>query len=294
MNTILSKRSARSEVLITAAELVALQAGAAPPVVLVVWAAETDSAVPRTERARIPGAIDTDLATQFAAPGGGLAGSRPLPDIGELQQHARSWGISQDSTVVVYDIDGGLQAARAWWTLRWAGVARVLLLDGGLAAWRDAGLPLSGTAPAGAGVSTPGTVELSPGHLPQLTADEAISLARRALLIDTRIRPNYIGGPSAPGAPRRGHIPGAVSVPAPANLAADGRFLSAAGLAALYAGAGLAAQEEVGIYCGAGVSAAHAVAALATLGIVAPMYVGSWSAYSADPARPAATGELPG
>lgn len=291
MNTILSKRSARSEVLITAAELAALQAGDAPPVVLVVWAAETDSAVPRNERARIPGAIDTDLATEFAGPGGGLAGSRPLPDIGELQQHARSWGIDPGSTVVVYDIDGGLQAARAWWTLRWAGVPRVLLLDGGLAVWQDAGLPLVSTVPA---VSRLGTVQLSPGHLPQLTADQAISLARRALLIDTRIWPNYIGGPSAPGAPRRGHIPGAVSVPAPANLAADGRFLSEAELVDLYAGAGLAAQEEVGIYCGAGVSAAHAVAALATLGIVAPMYVGSWSAYSADPARPAVTGELPG
>ena len=139
-----------------------------------------------------------------------------------------------------------------------------------------------------------GNVQLSAGHLPVLTADEASSLARRALLIDTRIRPNYIGGPSAPGEARRGHIPGAVSVPAPANLNADGRFLPAAELAALYGAAGLNMQEEVGIYCGAGVSAAHAVAALATLGITAPMYVGSWSAYSADPARPAVTGDLPG
>lgn len=295
MKTTVSKRSigrdARSEVLITAAELAALQAGDTPPVVLVVWAAETDSAVPRAGRPRIPGAIDTDLATQFAGLGGGLRGSRPLPDVEVLQQHARSWGINQDSTVVVYDIDGGLQAARAWWTLRWAGVPRVLLLDGGMAAWQSAELPLSVRAPE---TTRAGNVQLSPGHLPVLTADEASSLARRALLIDTRIRPNYIGGPSAPGEARRGHIPGAVSVPAPANLASDGRFLAAAELDALYGAAGLNTQDEVGIYCGAGVSAAHAVAALATLGITAPMYVGSWSAYSADPARPAMTGELPG
>jgi len=184
-----------------------------------------------------------------------------------------------------------MPAARGWWTLRWAGVPRVLLLDGGQAAWQSANLPLAMNPPEAARA---GNVQLSAGHLPVLTADEASSLARRALLIDTRIRPNYIGGPSAPGEARRGHIPGAVSVPAPANLNADGRFLPAAELAALYGAAGLNMQEEVGIYCGAGVSAAHAVAALATLGITAPMYVGSWSAYSADPARPAVTGDLPG
>ena len=291
MKTTVSKRNVRREVLISATELAALQAGDTPPVVLVVWAAETDSALPRAERPRIPGAIDTDLATQFAGPGGGLRGSRPLPETGQLQRHVRSWGIDQDSTVVVYDIAGGLQAARAWWTLRWAGLQRVLLLDGGLVAWEKAGLPLSVRA---AEPSRAGNAQLSPGHLPVLTADEATSLARRALLIDTRIRPNYIGGPSAPGEPRRGHIPGAVSVPAPANLRADGHFLPAAELDALYGAAGLNTHDEVGIYCGAGVSAAHAVAALATLGITAPMYVGSWSAYSADPARPAVTGELPG
>lgn len=181
--------------------------------------------------------------------------------------------------------------ALAWWTLRWAGVPRVLLLDGGLSAWETAGLALSERA-----VELPrgGNVQLSPGHRPVLSAGGASSLARRTLLIDTRIRSNYIGGPGAPGEMRRGHIPGAVSVPAPANLAADGRFLAASALEELYGAAGLLRQLEVDIYCGAGVSAAHAIAALATLGIIAPLYVGSWSAYSADPARPAATGELPG
>jgi thiosulfate/3-mercaptopyruvate sulfurtransferase len=282
--------SARRAVFVTASELAVLQAGATPPVVLAVWAAETDSAVPRAGRPRIPGALDTDLATEFASAGGGLKGSRPLPDIADLQRNARRWGIDADSTVVVYDIDGALQASRAWWTLRWAGVARVLLLDGGFDAWQAAGLPVADRAPEPA----PGNVTLSAGHMPQLTAGEAIALARSGVLLDTRIAPNYAGGPVAPGEPARGHIPGAVSVPAAANLGPDRAFLGATGLAALYDAAGVEVGRPVGIYCGAGVSAAHAVAALATLGITAPMYVGSWSAYSADPARPVATGTLPG
>ncbi|MGH3324938.1 MAG: sulfurtransferase, partial [Streptomyces sp.] len=51
---------------------------------------------------------------------------------------------------------------------------------------------------------------------------------------------------------------------------------------------------EVGVYCGSGVSAAHEVLALATAGINAALYVGSWSDWTADPARPVATGAEPG
>jgi len=183
-----------------------------------------------------------------------------------------------------------LQAGRAWWTLRWAGVHRVLLLDGGLQAWQAAGLAVTDRV-----TDTPaGDVELTGGHMPQLTADDAIALARNGVLIDTRIAPNYAGGPSAPGEPARGHIPGAVSIPAAANLGATQAFLTPAELAALYDRAGVEVGKPVGIYCGAGVSAAHAVAVLASFGIIAPMYVGSWSAYSADPTRPVATGALPG
>jgi thiosulfate/3-mercaptopyruvate sulfurtransferase len=238
---------------------------------------------------RIPGAVDVDLPTELASPGGGTRGSRPLPEIAALQRRARGWGLRQGQPVVVYDHDRGLVAARAWWVLRWAGIADVRLLDGGFAAWVAAGLPVVHRPPA----PPPGDVLLSPGHLPELDADGAATLARRGVLLDSRVRPNYIGGAAPAGAARRGHIPGARSAPAADNFVEAGGFADAATLRHLYAALGADGARPIGVYCGAGISAAVNVAALASIGIEAAMYPGSWSAWSADPERPVVVGGGP-
>jgi thiosulfate/3-mercaptopyruvate sulfurtransferase len=239
---------------------------------------------------RIPGAVDVDLPAELASPGGGTRGSRPLPDIAELQRHARAWGIRQGQKVVVYDHDRGLVAGRAWWVLRWAGIADVRLLDGGFPGWVAAGLPVVHRRADPA----PGDVLLSPGHLAELDADAAAALARQGVLLDSRVRPNYIGGEVPPGTPKRGHIAGALSAPVADNFREDGFFTDAATLRHLYAALGADGSRPVGVYCGAGISAALCVAALASIGIEASMYPGSWSAWSADPERPAMVGGLPG
>jgi thiosulfate/3-mercaptopyruvate sulfurtransferase len=94
----------------------------------------------------LPGAVYVDLDTELAAPPTAVAGRHPLPELAQLQQAARRWGLRAASTVVVYDDDANLAAARAWWLLRWASMRRVWLLDGGLAAWRPgAGLAARST-----------------------------------------------------------------------------------------------------------------------------------------------------
>ena len=123
---------------------------------------------------RLPGAVDIDLASELAAPGGGTRGSRPLPEIGALQRDARRWGLRRDVPVVLYDHDRCLTAARGWWVLRWAGLAQVLLLDGGFAAWRAAGLPVA-TVP---GAPAASDVVLSAGHMPVLDAEATAAMPR--------------------------------------------------------------------------------------------------------------------
>ncbi len=239
---------------------------------------------------RIPGAVDADLPSQFASVGGGTRGSRPLPAFGDLQRDAHSWGLRRGVPVVLYDHDRCLTAARGWWVLRWAGLGQVLLLDGGFPAWIAAGLPVA-TEP---GDPPPGDVELSPGHMKVLDADAAASIAREGVLLDTRIRGNYIGGAVAPGEAPRGHIPGSVSAPAADALTEAGGFLDGATLRHLFAALGADGTRAVGVTCGAGISAAHGIAALASIGIDAALYPGSWSAWSADPARPVVVGAMPG
>jgi thiosulfate/3-mercaptopyruvate sulfurtransferase len=90
--------------------------------------------------------------------------------------------------------------------------------------------------------------------------------------------------------PRAGHIPGAVSAPTGENLAADGTFLPAEELRKRFEELGAGAANRIGVYCGSGVTAAHEVAALEIAGFEAALFPGSWSAWSADPDRPATKG----
>jgi thiosulfate/3-mercaptopyruvate sulfurtransferase len=254
------------------------------------WALGYDAARSRAEylRGHLPGAVLVDLDAELADPPSAVAGRHPLPSLQRLQSAARRWGIRDGDPVVAYDDGGGLAAARAWWLLRWGGLTDVRLLDGGLAAWRRAGGPLE----TGDVVPPPGDVTLTPGGMPVLTIDEAAALPAAGVLLDARAGERY-RGETEPIDPRAGHVPGAVSAPTTGNLAEDGTFLPAAVLSERFAGLGATPGRPVGAYCGSGVTAAHEVAALAVAGVDAALWPGSWSQWSADADRPAATGDRP-
>ncbi|MBV9025476.1 MAG: sulfurtransferase [Streptomycetaceae bacterium] len=239
---------------------------------------------PQYEAGHIPGAVYIDLDTELAGVPG-VGGRHPLPDLEIFTVAMRRAGVTSSRPVVVYDGGQGWAAARAWWMLRWSGHPDVRVLDGGLAAWQGP-LEVTTSTPA------PGDFTPAPGALPLLTADDAAGLASRGLLLDARAADRYRGDVE-PIDPVAGHIPGAVNAPTTGNVSADGRFLPADQLALRFKALGATEDTEVGVYCGSGVSAAHEVLALAVAGIPAALYVGSWSEWCADPARPVATGETP-
>jgi thiosulfate/3-mercaptopyruvate sulfurtransferase len=274
-------------VLITAAELMA----APHPVLLDVrWALGDAHGRERYLEGHLPGAVYVDLETELADPPSPETGRHPLPSLQRLQSAARRWGIRENDPVVAYDATGGTAAARAWWLLRWGGLQDVRLLDGGLDAWRRAG----GAIEPGDVVNPPGDVTLDGGGMPVLSMDEAARVpGAGGVLLDARAGERY-RGEVEPVDPRAGHVPGAVSAPTTESLTAEGSFRSPDELAERFAALGARQGSRVGVYCGSGVTAAHEVAALAVAGVEAALWPGSWSQWSADPDRPAATGPEPG
>ncbi|MBP2706581.1 sulfurtransferase [Microbispora sp. RL4-1S] len=232
----------------------------------------------------IPGAVFCDLDTDLAAPPG-PAGRHPLPSPESFQEAMRRLGVSGSRPVVVYDDADSTAAARAWWTLRYFGHPGVRVLDGGLRAWLRAGLPVSEETEA----VPPGDFTAEPGGMPVLDADQAAELAVSGVLLDARAAERY-RGETEPVDPVAGHIPGAVSAPTGQNVEPGGRFHRGEFLRERFNTLGVVEGVPVGAYCGSGVTAAHEVLALAVAGFPAALYVGSWSNWVADPARPVATG----
>jgi thiosulfate/3-mercaptopyruvate sulfurtransferase len=270
----------RSDVLISAANLAAELPGRS----VVLLDVSDDLQTAPLERRVIPGAIAASLAADISGPATKEGGRRPLPDPGALQETLRRWGINGDTLVVVYDDASGAQAGRAWWTLRWAGHDKVRLLDGGLKAWTDAG---NDTAAEPAHPAGGGTITVTPGGMPTIDADESADIARNGALLDARGKSAYEGEADKPAT---GHIPGAVCAPAGQTLADDGTFKSGDDLRAHFAALGVDGTQPAGVYCGSGNAASFELAAMYAAGLEAPLYVGSWSAWTGDPGRPVAQG----
>jgi thiosulfate/3-mercaptopyruvate sulfurtransferase len=278
----------RSTVLVSPAELHPRIADSAVVLLDVRWALGRDDGHDDYLRSHLPGAVFVDLDRELAAPASPERGRHPLPDVDALQASARRWGIDDGDEVVVYDAGPSTSAARAWWLLRWAGVTKVRILDGGLAEWERLGLDVE----PGEVIATPGSVSLRAGGLHTVDADDAAQAGHARTLLDARAPERYRGDVE-PIDPRAGHIPGAVNLPTTALLDSAGRFLPDDALAEVIARHVPESDSGAGsfaVYCGSGVTATHVIAGLAVAGIDAALYPGSWSQWSNDTRRPAATG----
>ena len=263
---------------------------ARPPVVLDVrWAG---GSVQRDAylAGHVPGAVFLDLDAELAAPAG-RSGRHPLPEPSALQQVWRRAGINHDSLVVVYDANDSSVAARAWWLLRWSGLAGVRVLDGGFAAW--VGDPTRPVAQGPAPDPPAGSVSVRPGSLPVVDTAGAVALAGGGgTLLDARAAVRY-RGETEPLDPVAGHIPGAVNLPLTELLAADGTFRPPAELGDLLDRAVDRNPGPVAASCGSGVTACHLVLAGAIVGRPIALYPDSYSGWLAQ-GRAVAVGPEPG
>ena len=244
----------------------------------------------------IPGAVYAHLDRDLAAPVTAQTGRHPLPEPEALSLVLGKLVIARNTRVVAYDHGSGAIASRFWWLLRWMGHPSVRLLDGGLAAWRRAELPLATTVPR------PETVEYraEPDASMVVTTAEvekALASGHPLPLVDAREAARF-EGIAEPIDPVAGRIPGSRNLPFSSNLAEDGTWRSPAELRQAWEEVLEPPYEDsergrgdLTVMCGSGVTACHLAVSAGLAGLPLPrLYAGSFSEWIREPGRPVATG----
>jgi len=236
------------------------------------------------EAGHIPEAAFVDWQVDIVEPGS------PSNDVAPPERFAAlmgDLGISDDTTVVIYDNAASMFACRLRWALRYYGHSRVFVLDGGWDKWRAEGRPVSAAIPQ----FERGGFEPRENAGLKATATEILAGIKSGAmqLIDVRSPAEYAG--QASRAAVGGHIPSAISLPRKTMVADDMTLKTPEALRECFAANGIALDaDETVIYCNSGVSASFGMLALEVAGARnLRLYDGSWKEWGNDPATPKET-----
>lgn len=243
--------------------------------------AHVESGAASHAAAHLPGAVFVDQVTRLSDPDG--EAPFQVVDSTTFAAAVGEVGIGDDTRVVVYDAVNGIWATRLWWHFRLEG-RDVQVLDGGLDAWRAAGLPVT---------DEPTRVEPATftahrrDDVLASTADVEAATDDPAVLLLNALDPDSFA---------QARIPSSVNVPFGSLVGEDGTLKDAASLRALFQGVGaLDPGVRPVAYCGGGIAATAVTLALATVGRDdVAVYDGSLGAWTADPARPLESGPRAG
>jgi thiosulfate/3-mercaptopyruvate sulfurtransferase len=180
-------------------------------------------------------------------------------------------GITGEKTVVFYEEESGMRAARSQWALEYAGHPRARMLDGGI---RAAGEKISTEVEKFA----PSDFQLKPREETLATFSHLRERMGRpeVQILDVRSDVEYFS--ERVRAKHGGAIPGSYHQDWTAALADDGTVKSPAELRAQFESIGLDPTAEIIPYCQGGFRAAHAYLALKMAGYQnVRNYLGSWA-----------------
>lgn len=230
------------------------------------------------ESGHIPTAGFADLMGSLSDPDSPLQFGMPSPE--QFAAAMGNLGVGDDSRVVLYDNMGSSWAARVWWMLRWIGFDRAALLDGGLAAWTEAGGDLS-TGPVER-VPRSLTINLRPEMIADQEEVRAAIVDEAVRLIDSMPAIHFRGEWTMYDQP--GHIPGAINAPVSSLFDESGRFRPVNELAALF---GDDKDQRTITYCGGGIAASADAFVLTQLGFKdVAIYAASLQEWTANPENP--------
>ena len=238
----------------------------------------------------LPGAYFAPVETELSGVKTGANGRHPLPDAAAFAAFLNAHGVTAETQIVAYDDVGGQYAARLWWLARWLGLTRVAVLDGGLPKWIADGNPLSVEMPTPR--PTGGVIARPDATVVRSAADVRAGTENASRCIVDARAPERFRGEVEPIDLVAGHIPTALNRFFKSNLRADLTMRAPAELRREFAAMlGGWRPDQVIHQCGSGVTACVNVLAMEHAGLGgSALYVGSWSEWIADPARPIARG----
>jgi len=237
------------------------------------------------EAEHIPGAAFADIPGELSDPVSPYPFT--LPSGARFSEAAGRLGIVEGTHVVAYAQESPMWATRLWWQLRFFGFETVSVLDGGLPAWRAAGLETEATPR-----EYPPALFSGRPH-PELLATRAdveavVAAGDGAVCLVNSLTPAVFRGEGRTSYSRPGRIPGSVNAPWPELIDPDtNRFRPLAELEQTLRGAGVIGEAPVIVYCGGGISATVDVFALSLVGHDGlRLYDGSLTEWSRDPWLP--------
>lgn len=241
----------------------------------------------------IPGAIQVKRFSDLAD-NNSLTVTR-FPTREQFQETLRRWGITFDSTIVIYDDTRTVTSARLWVLLKLYGfpMDQVKVLNGGTIAWTAfEEITQEVTSPR-----NPSKIELKPAdqsifvEFPQVYDHVSMGKKSDIVLIDARPGERYAGGSHHGVA--EGHIPGAINIVSMEGT--DGQsqtWLPDEDIATLYKD--LAKDKTIYVYCDDGFRMSLAYQQLTHLGYKdVRLYNGGWSHWGNWLDLPTVTGDKP-
>lgn len=238
------------------------------------------------KEAHIPKAISVNLDKDLAGEKGEHGGRHPLPNMKDFVKFMESLGVSNNTTVLIYD-DGDLAApSRLWWMLKYIGIDKVYLLEGGITAWKTSQGSVTAEEYRG---KEKGKIDINFKEEMKCSMDYVKeSLGKNDIvIIDSRAKERYLGLVE-PMDKKAGHIPGAKNYDWTLNFR-DDKVLPLEELKSRFEE--VKDYKEVIVHCGSGVTGCANVLVLEEIGIPSRLYVGSWSDWSSYDENPVATDE---
>ena len=169
---------------------------------------------------------------------------------------AGSLGISDDTSVVVYDDTFGALSSRIVWALQYIGHNDVKLLAVTFSQWKDLGLEITTEVPEIE--QSTHSINLHPEIMATADYLEKVKDRENVIIIDNRERLNFL----------EQHIPGAINIPY-RTLATDGQIIrTKESMRNLLKNRGISEDSEIITYCGSvGTLSGLAYYALKSVGV---------------------------